>query len=243
MKISEIPSDTFAAKLSNDELEELENALSDSKKIAMLRVTCQLEQIRRGGRKSKPKPPPSDDPEEGLRTSLQRIARQQFMGELSVLIDLPYERKVIEHEDPIFMASLYAAEGLNETFGNDLIAAMKRMDIDFLDKAQESIKAVKIHTSKKKLRSTPMSKEASKHSFGLHAFWIVRIWDEIERSGKTLPTKNKLRKLVTKEIEDSKSFVYRDESDWGDLWALVKRRCGIKPHEARVGRSANYWGE
>jgi len=69
MKASDIPTDTLPATLSDSHLKDLEEILSESldgknARLSKLRIDCQLEQIRRGGRRVDPLPILSDEEQE-----------------------------------------------------------------------------------------------------------------------------------------------------------------------------------
>lgn len=184
--------------------------------------------------KKKPLPPR----DAAIWASFTAHSREQFMGEMSVLIDAPASRKLIEEQDPVLLRALYAKAGFSPEFGKEVMEAMQRDDSDFLKRIPQAMAIYKSHRMKQMLRGNEfMSRAERKTSLALHAFWVTRCYHHLVATSQPEPTKAELQKLAISEIERGGSYSYEDASDWRKVWRLVERRCGIFLDQLHVGRS------
>jgi hypothetical protein len=203
MKISEIPSNTFAAKLSDDELDELEQALSARKNIGKIIVTCQLEQIRRGGRVAT-KRKKQEFSEDRLKRQLRRQKALQRLKEIYLEPAKSRGRnakKMSEKQMDVTLKTLEIVNGFADGFTAAAKTAATNQDVDFF-------RAVVLAMEKMEAPRKGETKTQKHIRLALSTFL------NLEKSLDRLPTKYEIVESMAACYDD----LYDEDSDWNHVW-------------------------
>lgn len=212
MKISEIPTDTFPAELSEARLDELESILSDAlvgnkKRLSQLNLQCQLEQCRRGKRLRPAKVQKStEEQEEELVRSFRRYDAIYRLRHI-ILVEPAASRgrgkkKVRSDADQrIFNAAADHALGCTSDFPSLAAQACASRSETFFTIAAEAVAAVN-------------AQRKNETKITCHVRMALAIFLEIERVLKRFPTRWEIREWIT----DDWSECYSEESDWNHVW-------------------------
>jgi hypothetical protein len=224
MKVSEIPANTFAAMLTDQQLDELEQALGDRKNIGKIIITCQLEQIRRG-RRVATKRKKQEFSEDRLK---RQMFRQMVLQRLKEIYLEPAKsrgrnaRKMSEKQMDATLKTLEIVNGFADGFTTAAKTAATNQDADFFRAVVSAIEKME----------APRKGETKIQA---HVRLALTYYLHLEQKLDRYPT----RYEIIEAMEDAGHEFFSEDSDKNHVWkesGLDRLKQG-KPREYKRVRA------
>jgi hypothetical protein len=225
MKISDIPTNTLAAELSNDRIGELKTAIfealhGDRKKISGIYHQCDLEELRRGLRPPTPRKPARSEEEQEREciSGFRRIIEMRLLRRC-VLVN-QHHRPSRPADAEVFDAAVDHALGSSDaTFPRMAADAARKPDARFFDTAAKAIRAVAdAKTSKIRIEKA-------------HVAAVLQAKLQLEQTTGRLPTKKAVRELAIKIFPvwfgASGLTAYAENKKGPAMWKIIFRKAKL----------------